>query len=688
MYNIVDYSKNIELLGNSVLYKLDSIAITNNAHIKKYYPSVNVTDDKHNWKYYVNLSGNYHEIDNLLYPDGLKVKLLETGVIVKLTSAILRNNRQTREDILLKGDTYKQLINDYPNCNLLLRGLLHPTNIERLISVKDGTILGFNTNLVEAHEVTLMFKLELSIKAIIERWHNSKISTYEELYTVNLMKSISSMVILKLHNLRLDAIHTREAHSFHMGQFFNSTMDIGKYLDTVPYKQKIWLYKHLKYITTNIGQNESYKSLLNNLLYPVGIDVVEYVLDVNAPLLKKDTSDITQPTYDINSDNVYSISNKGVKKINIDDLTFKCFETISDYKELFNITEITTFNKIKNDTENIEVKEQTKVISLVPSTTSFTGYLDNVELLLDNWIYMAFNIGVDIEAYYINKHNGKNYKLNSKSAIFVVLKMILTMNNKVNDTFTTIKTNRVFKTTEADILLNIDPKFMETSIVNNMPDITEVNNTIDSIRKFIFNLKDWIFRSNVVKFKDNNPIKTAMLDLVMERLSKPKNIVLGVSYRTVDEYLNDFNIDYPTTVGVDYTKDMTDIVRLFTGSSLNTNKDIVDKLLNYKGILDSLTSYTMLVTVDKNKDSISLPYNAIGFNAGLDAFNIDEGTSKCLEYPYGTTLTAICDNNNDRLLIADSYTTKIVRDGTGRLDINIGYDFNELYITNNCEIKK
>lgn len=133
MYNIVDYSKSINLLANSILYKLEGIAITNNAYIKKYYPQIGILDDKATWKYYVNLTGNYHQLDDYLYPDGLLVKLIETGEEVKLTVDVLKTYRQTRKELLMKGELYKKLIVNYPNCNLLLRGLLHPTDIETLL---------------------------------------------------------------------------------------------------------------------------------------------------------------------------------------------------------------------------------------------------------------------------------------------------------------------------------------------------------------------------------------------------------------------------------------------------------------------------------------------------------------------------------------------------------------------------
>ena len=113
-------------------------------------------DDKTTWKYYLNLAGEYLEpFDTPMY-----VKSLDTLQLIKFTPENLQNNPLTYQAYQYGSSYYNKLVNEYPDQVYLINSILYPTNINTAIAAKDGTILAYNTNLVESNEYSLIEELQ------------------------------------------------------------------------------------------------------------------------------------------------------------------------------------------------------------------------------------------------------------------------------------------------------------------------------------------------------------------------------------------------------------------------------------------------------------------------------------------------------------------------------------------------
>lgn len=123
MYTSDTYIKNTIKLVKSFTIKHDDIAIhINNELIKVYGTSIlgNNPTDKSKWKYYMNLCGEYHHVDN-----PIKITIIETGLVKDLSKDLLLEYPTTKEELLKHDIFYDDLIIKYPNDELLIKGIMY-----------------------------------------------------------------------------------------------------------------------------------------------------------------------------------------------------------------------------------------------------------------------------------------------------------------------------------------------------------------------------------------------------------------------------------------------------------------------------------------------------------------------------------------------------------------------------------
>lgn len=290
-------------LTNSLCIKLSDTALAINKGLN--YNNYEIPSDKRKWKYYLNLSGQKHESNQ-----DVMITVMEKGTKEVLTKELLEEFSYTKMELQKQQDYYKQLLMEYPNEEMYIKGCIYPVDIDTAINAEDGTILNYNKSLVEPSELSLIPELEKHIKDFINRWKILEYGLVDELYIASFQAVLFASIPSKIVNIRLDKMNSNEAHSFHLKAFFDSKLRLWNDMFIFKNETKYWLYKHLPYLIKDIGKNETLQKIADKVFYPNFIGLGEYKLNRPDPTLSADKNDLGRESYDIQEPtvNIYPLN--------------------------------------------------------------------------------------------------------------------------------------------------------------------------------------------------------------------------------------------------------------------------------------------------------------------------------------------------------------------------------------------
>ena len=223
------------------------------------------------WKYYVNLSGEYHITDTIMY-----VISLDTKQKIIFDTESLKFHTATAEAYKHGTRYYYSLVRSYPHQEFLINCILTPTDVNKAIIAEDGSILAYPSYLVEEHENTLIMELENFIKVYNSRWNVQAFALTDPYYAFMQRVILGHQLLPKLLNLRTKRCKTDEVHSFHLNQYLTSHHRLDRWVPYLTREQALWLYRNIKYIERNAGTKEIFKVLVENILDKRYIPLVEY----------------------------------------------------------------------------------------------------------------------------------------------------------------------------------------------------------------------------------------------------------------------------------------------------------------------------------------------------------------------------------------------------------------------------
>lgn len=266
----------IKLVESLVIKSNDSIDALNQWVIDYYGAESFNKNDPHTWKYYLNVSGEYHFTDKIM--EVVSWDTLETIVFNKSNLEI---HRATFKAYAYGSTQYMDLVNKYPNQELLIRGILNPTNIDNAISAVNGTILAHDDQLIEENEYSLLDKINQWIQSFKVRYVNEQFSISDELYAAAHHGIMYMHLVPAVLNFRLMACKTNEAHSYHITEYLLSH-GIPEYsIIHMTKKQMLFFYRNIKYIQRNAGTIDTFKWILDHIMTERFLPISEYVMKHN-----------------------------------------------------------------------------------------------------------------------------------------------------------------------------------------------------------------------------------------------------------------------------------------------------------------------------------------------------------------------------------------------------------------------
>lgn len=249
----------------------DSADALNNYIIAQYGQSAVDLTQPQTWKYYLNITGQYHPLDEPMY-----VTSLDNLQTIEFTVENLISNPATALGYGYGSRYYYSLLAQYPLQEQLILGILYPAQMSHALSSPNWTILSWPSTLIESQEVLLINDLQTWIYLYQDRWNVKAFINSDTLYQVAQHAVFYQQLLMKIINLRVKYCKTLQAHSFHIQQYLASNQGLDVYMPYMTQEQTMFLYRNILYIERHPGWRQTFASLVQEMLTKRSIPISEY----------------------------------------------------------------------------------------------------------------------------------------------------------------------------------------------------------------------------------------------------------------------------------------------------------------------------------------------------------------------------------------------------------------------------
>lgn len=279
-------------LAQNIVIKLDDVAVAMNYAVMLEHGggSVDLTD-KSSWKYYQNISGQYHITDKVI-----RINSLDIPSEIDFTVENLMINKATRIAYEPGSRYHRELITMYPNMELLITGVLYPTNKQTAIDTIDGTILNYPRYLIDDNEYTFITELQTWISNYLFRWVNKQFSISDDLYVHSYVYQLYSHLVQAILSIRLQKCRTNEAHSYHIEQYLASHGFLDTYLETLTKKQALFFYRNICYIERNAGKKDTFDWLTEKIMTDRDLPFYDFIINHNTKGINSTSATVPEIT--------------------------------------------------------------------------------------------------------------------------------------------------------------------------------------------------------------------------------------------------------------------------------------------------------------------------------------------------------------------------------------------------------
>ena len=267
------YLNQVQQLAETITIKSSDTAEALNRFVTEVHRFPVEPLDPKSWKYYLNLAGEYHDVDTPMY-----VVSMDTLSKIIFSKENLKLHRATAKGYAYGTRQYRELVAQYPDQEMLILGILYPVDLDKAITAPDWTILGYPSQLVESNEYSFIPKLQNWINGVQTRWTNSQYGISDALYPASVLGILYLNLVPTILNLRLEACRTNEAHSFHVRQYLGSHGLLDGYIEHMTTKQALFFYRNIAYIERNVGKREVFEWLVEHIMTERYLPIAEYTM--------------------------------------------------------------------------------------------------------------------------------------------------------------------------------------------------------------------------------------------------------------------------------------------------------------------------------------------------------------------------------------------------------------------------
>lgn len=641
-----------------LLYKSHLFALDMENNFKLLDKGHSISSDLKEWGYYRNLSGYPHRFNSRIYfsspVDNSKTEI---------TKEYLDNNPDIREYILNTWDVLYDLMLRYPGDNTYIMGMLTPTDIDRLIEAKDGTILYYDSNDIQYYEENLKSELEAFISDFLFNYQNPGYITTDNLYCAGLRVVLYQALILKVKELRYRKQQYYSVSDELMNLTFDSNLYIARLLDGIDRNIRLWIYKNIKYLTYNIGKDSTIDILIENVIKKLGFALWELVLKPTNMKLLDSNSDSTNQIKIFNTLNLkdrinkrddtpitYESIYKSEKEILKDRFYTKYFESdILLYK----------YDKMIRYDRGIFERSKHFILASFENFNPPVGYermvLDSLFILLLNSLDSKFTVKIKdreqqmsglniliLTLFYLEQLTGKELILDTIAVSSIFIKQ---------DNDELIK--GIYDSEEIRDIYNGIVEDINSHILIAPDDVIDINSLTAILEQNVICYNRLYGHMTLL----NNGIFASNIELIYKRFRKRVLFTLpdDIRGRKLEDVIVEKNLRYRdnSITGID------EIIKSLFGFSLIEN--VKNKIgLNITEFMNRMTSYTVNFIYDTIETDLLLPHITVESLSGINAITINDFTYDCM----GTkpTVTAFADDNRMDIIVLREKDTLITVD--------------------------
>lgn len=679
MYTLEKFYNDIRLFSNSLVIKVYEVAVT--MQLKAEPTKDPALTDKSEWKYFLNLNGQYHHTDPEVY-----INVIELEETRLLTRELLEEFPVTKDELLKSEDYYYNLVNAYQDMFIFIHGCLYPVEIDKAIKAPNGTILNYNSTFLEQQEYSLVRELENFTIDFIERWMVKGYIVSDELYLPTILGVLYANIPNKVASIRASKIRTKEAHSFFMQVYFESNFGMWDALQVLNEKSLRWLYLNMDYLIKNLGKNITFQTIIEKILSANSVGIGSYHIHGQDQSLTSDYYNVKELPFSqkqsiiighkLNS--AYIANNNSTSSIS--DVLQRELDAINFYNP-----EHESYI-IKNEVEHINKgskgEEITKVLE-ISTLREFNAFNTDVfRVLFDYWGYMLhygyYGSFTDdkrstAKVEFVDPNTSKHYNISSKVGYYFAIKILLKAVNKVDAPVKDIIYSTVLDP-DANIREILEDQlyqdgytaFLHPYIKTNYPSSKQIYTSYIDVGEFLGKVNEFYKNMWLLNANSENSIVGSNLRNFLYRASLQERVPIHDNQLplTIDELID--REGYTFTVPKDYdpVSAMKELFRVCLGYEVNADLKLSKFLDSFKTVIKKLTSYTLQVTGGvENISNYYCYYNTIR------PLLMDKGIVKmdpdCLTgIPYDTTLfySTFLATVNDEEIKRDVFIDKPIFD--------------------------
>ena len=597
------YLSNVKKLAKTICIKSEATANAFNQYLIDYFgpQSVNLNDPT-TWRYYLNISGEYHPKDKLMYITSADT--LETILFSKQNLII---HTSTAQSYQYGENKYKDLVLQYPDQELLIKGILYPADIDTAINAEDGKILSYPTELIEENEFTFLQNLQEWINGFKAFWTNKSYAVSNSLYHATNHAIMYACLIPVILNIRLKACKTNEAHSFHRRMYLGSHGYLDSYLDYLTLEQSLFLYRNILYISKNVGKQSTFDMLTDEILTKRGIPIARYKMKHDTSLLPDSlVPEVRFKKEDINID---------VGEDNIFDLTTEQLLYKEDDSARYNKVNRPHYTGLINNrmANSRSSTVQTKVIeSKMVDSTDSTPY-PFADALINNWIYLSglghYNTYVSLD----NPKTGELIEITAKEAYVLAFYCML----KQYDCelveiprFKFSRAQRVPNPSLAELKSVVTSKFVSDETLTNLlikqPVLKGELFTTTMFYDHCAKISDAEMYHRILIANTEDSVARGMIDNAVSKMYTDGHLDLSDGFSTFNEWLTAKKINTLQFNVEDYAVVYQKLVTLTTGANFHTKLSMADIQKAMIAIMRQLSSYTVQYISNINVNNITV----------------------------------------------------------------------------------
>lgn len=273
------YVSQVIALANSLVIKsIPSADAMNKPLLEKGKP---IPVDRNEWRYYMHLEG-------VMHPDDKPVEImsLDTNEMVVLNKELLKTHKKTANVYRYNDKYIKRLQYDRVDMFHYCRGVFNPVTREVSIAAPTNTVLYYDPTLVEKQEMSLISDIGRWVEMAHNRFMFEGYVDTNECYVLAFNNILNAMLPGIILNIRTNYANTEEAHSFHVNTYLESHQGLDRFLPYLTQKQKMFLYRNIRYIERNTGKKDIFDWLIDELLTARSMPAVGYNLGQKVHILE------------------------------------------------------------------------------------------------------------------------------------------------------------------------------------------------------------------------------------------------------------------------------------------------------------------------------------------------------------------------------------------------------------------